>query len=224
MRFATHLDHKKFFYKNRHIAFLEILSEKEILSLKKGADLLLSQRCKCAETALIKKPTHDLFLQGRDFWREDPSCKKIALHPNLANISASLVGAHSLRMGYDHYLSKGVDALHLESCSLQEISSISKIVGGMLFRLSGESSENESFPTPKKPGDAIFYHPDFLMDWKELFGQIGNSFYLVIYAEEEARYVPTEKDPLPYFLKKAGYMQGEFLKNNLNPLFAIKPV
>jgi len=45
-----------------------------------------------------------------------------------------------------------------------------------------------------------------------------------VYAHGEARYVPNEKDIQPNFLKKVGYMQGEFLRNDLSPLFPIKHV
>ncbi len=227
MRFATNLDHKKFFHKNRYIEFTEILSANEAKALKENADRVLLKRLSCKEEQIAKKSTKDIFTQGRDFWREDPSYKKIALHQNLANIAASLVGAQTFRMGYDHYIRKGYDAITLSPTSLQNISSIQKIYGGMLIRISGtsESLTNETaFPIPKNPGDAIFFHPEYLLSWEALFQDLESSFYLIVYAHGEARYIPNEKDIQPNFLKKVGYMQGEFLRNDLNPLFPIKHV
>jgi hypothetical protein len=217
MKFALASEHRDFFAKNSFVEFEGLLSLEEVENLKTHIDAVLAKRLKT--TDLERKSAQELFLAGRDLWREDPVIKKQVTSPRLAEITSSLFKKRPLRLGYDQSWRTGAvtGPPFLENFTLQQISCLQTITGGVLLQLS--SSPQTSFPLSHKPGSAVFLGPKFILDFSTLFQTPHLHLLLIVYCGENTFYSCEKKDPNTHALKKLGYVFGDLLRNDRHPLF-----
>ena len=107
MRYTTSSEHQDYFSKQGMIEFEELLSAKEIEELEMKTEELLAKRMACTPAKLEYQTAKNLFLAGRNMWREDAIIKKIVMHQRFVDLAFSTLHAPRLRLAYDECIRTG---------------------------------------------------------------------------------------------------------------------
>lgn len=222
MRFAIALEHEDFFRKNHFIEFDHLLTQEESELLKTHATTQLATLLKKKPEELIQKKPLELFMAGRDLWKTDPVIKKTLLHPRMNNLAISLFKKNPLRLAYDQFIftSKYPESPYREKLSLQQNSCFNNVVGGLILRLSFDSSSlpEEPCPIPRNVGNGVFLDPTLPIPYETLFQTPNQCFYLIVYCADKTLYKLEKRDLHTHALKREGYAFGDFLRNHTHPL------
>lgn len=195
MGFGLTKEHHDYYHENHFIEFEELLSEKELDPLEEAIDTLV--------------PTEDWIHAGHDVWRLNDQIKKVTLRKNLAEIASNLCKKRPLRLAYDQVIE---GPLSKEPLNLIEMSSIRKVVCGLILQLAPSSTVEESL-VPKKRGSGIFFSP-----FCELNFPKDSHLFMIVYTEDTALYIHEIRDPNVYALKKLRYGYGDRLKTETHPI------
>jgi len=150
----------------------------------------------------------ELFLRD-EVVGKDP--KKLAAHPTLLHLASELFQHKALRFGGSRIIELPHDAP--ASYTIQDVSCIQGIVGGVLIGLEGSSfktaGELDALPFPQREGSAIFFSPKTVWDKELLKLRARQKFLLLAYAEPTARFVFNDKDPAMKEVRALGYAYGD---------------
>ena len=214
MRFELSDSFRNFFSKNHLIEFEEILSSDEADLLSTKIETLLTSSLgsvpfKCASNK-------ELWAAGRDQWKQDTEIKKILLKSRIGEIASFLFKKKQIRMAYTQSLVTGSlrDSPFTESHTLEEISSMTPILGGVFLSLSpSEETEEELLPDlrKQKKGRAMFFSSTLPIPFPELFQKQGQKTLLVCFTEARVRYKMQPLDVHTHTLKKCGYTFGDLI-------------
>lgn len=179
-------------------------------------DQLLAKRIK---KIIDTRTPKELFISGRDLFREDPVISKITLNRCLAQTAALLFDVSSIRIGYDQILRTTTlnHSPFTHTSPLQEVSCLQPILGGVIIRLLPDP-----YPPvflPQKVGNAVFFRPDFSLPWSSFFQTPLQSFLLITYVPKKCLYLLVPEDLHTHALKKLGYGFGDLLRNETHPVF-----
>lgn len=203
MKFALQGEHRDFFGKNGYIEFEGILSAHDVNNLKEAIDYVLTDRLK----NLVNKTPQELFMAGRDVWRDSILIKKWTTSPTLSEIASSLFKIKPLRLAFDQALRTGMSTSpFLKATSLQQISSLRTIIGGLMIPLS------------EKPGSIVLLSAQYLIPFDTIFSQQNYCSLLIAYSGEKTLYTLDQADPHTHALKRQGYVFGDLLRNDTHPL------
>jgi hypothetical protein len=221
MRFAITADHREFFTKNRYIEFEEILPNDQVALLKKNAEETIAKRLRITPEKLKEKNAPELYSAGYDLWRDNEEIKKISHKQAFSSLASELMQAIPLRYGFDQYFATyqcSATSPYDVPYSLQDISCIHPLAGGLLLPLQDLSSPPTFFPMPLKIGNGLFISPTFALPWPHLFSTCGLCFFLIGYAAEKASFCADSHDPHAVSLKKLGYVFNDPLKDAIHPI------
>ncbi len=221
MRFAITADHQDFFTKNHYIEFEGILPLDQVSLLKKNAEVTIAKRLRIPPEKFKEKSAPELYFAGYDLWRNNEEIKKIAHKQAFASLASELMQAVPLRYGYDQYFATyqcNAASPYDLPYSLQDISCIHPLVGGLLLPLQDLPSPPTFFPMPLKVGNGLFISPTFALPWPHLFSTCGLCFILIAYAAEKAIFRADSHDPHAVALKKLGYVFNDPLKDSIHPI------
>lgn len=70
----------------------------------------------------------------------------------------------------------------------------------------------------KKPGSAVFFTPEKLIDYSELISNQTARYLMIVYTHPKSIYYLQENDPQTHALKGLGYVFGDRLNDKLNPI------
>lgn len=229
MKFAIASEHRDFFQKQRTIEFENLLTEKQMSALTEGVENALLERLGVdPQSATPGKQ----FIIGHDLWRSSAQVKKIIMQRQLAQCAADLTEASALRFGYDQlfpelrgrtYRSAISDAYHQllnHPATLNGISSLQGIACGLMLCLQGDHTghaETGSVFTTV-PGNGVFIHPDFVLDFQYLMQHPMQRYLLIVYTNSKAFYSRNDADPHTHALKPFGYNFGEKLSDKFHPM------
>jgi hypothetical protein len=231
MKFAVASEHRDFFRREQVIEFEGLLTEKQLLEANQAIDQALT-----LQITQNKPSAFQLFMAGRDLWRSRPPLKKLATHCQLAEIAAELVEDKPLRLGYDQYfppypsvakqlffMEDSYLALIKEPHSLNEISNLQGILCGVMICLKSSPEPNNKIDSAKtvfasKAGNAIFFHPDLIIDFNQMQNHSGQDYFLIVYTQSYAVYVINKQDPHAHALKTLGYAAGDRLIDKHHPI------
>jgi|HubBroStandDraft_4_1064222.scaffolds.fasta_scaffold65575_2 hypothetical protein len=221
MRFAITADHRDFFNKNHYIEFEEVLSLAQLSSLKQNAEETLAKRLRIPVQKLKEKSAPEIYHAGYDLWRDNEEIKKIAHKQAFASLASELMQTLPLRYGFDQYFA--TYQCHASSpydlpLSLQEISCIHPLAGGLLLPLEDLPSPPTFFPLPLKKGNALFISAAFALPWPHLFATCGLCFFLIVYTTKKAFFREGSHDPHAASLKKLGLAFNDQLNDSLHPI------
>ncbi len=225
MRFAITADHREFFKKNNYIEFENILPADQVSSLKKNAEETISKRLKFSPSKLKAKTAPDIYYAGYDLWRENEEIKKITHKNAFATVASELFQTLPLRYGFDQYFSMfncAAASPYDVPSTLQEISCLSPLAGGLILPLEDLPSPPTFFPMPLKSGSALFISSSFSLPWPHLFATCGLNFFMIVYATEKTMFRAGSHDPHAAALKKLGYVYNEMLKDSVHPILLRK--
>ncbi|MBN2479219.1 MAG: hypothetical protein JXA94_03240 [Parachlamydiales bacterium] len=207
------LDSQINFYKEKgYIEFEEILKEEEILALENEIEILLKNQLGDLESASFMQR----YLAGRDLFRKSEFIKKISLRKNLASIAANLNNKKSLRIGYDQAIfSIGKNPFE-DMVSLDNISAFQGLICAVIIKLDSNEATTNSY-LPSKRSNCIFVKNSFGINFEGIFAN-EQKFFMITYADLKTIYRLNKKDPCVNSLKKFGYVFGDVLKDEYNPI------
>lgn len=131
---------------------------------------------------------------GRDIHRENPPLLS-ALHTSmLGQVASQLFGKKQIKIAFTQRL-----PFYEDAASLEEVSSITEVLGGALIDL--------------ETGNILFVMPQTLLDLPNLEKKL-----LIAFSTEKARYSIQELDPISHWLKHLGYASGDRLSDQTHPL------
>ncbi len=185
MGFGLTKEHHDFFHHHHYVEFEDLLTPKEVDGIEDA----------------IGSTKHDL-------WRTDGRIKKVVLSPSLAEVASNLSKIRPLRIGYDMLIDGPVSK---EPLNLIEMSSIRKVVCGLVIQLSRYDGEDPI--VPKKRGSGIFFNPFFPLSFPE-----GCHLLFIAYAADIAIYIQEKRDPNLHALKKLDYGFGDRLTSTTHPI------
>ncbi len=186
------------------------LELEELLSVSSAESLL-----KEAKAVLKKRASIESYSSSRDLWRESALIKKTTLSRPLAEVVSSLIEKRPLRIGYDELISSNA---HLQSATLQEVSSLQGILCGVMLCLQAPSKEKEMADFPlfsTTVGNGVVFSLDFVIKGPE---ELDGIYLLIVYTQSKAVYVFQENDWQFLSFKKLGYNFGDKLLDAFNPV------
>jgi hypothetical protein len=221
MHFTITADHRFFFTKNHYIEFEGIIPLDQVSLLKKNAEETIAKRLRISPEKLKEKNAPELYFAGYDLWRDNQEIKKITHKQVFASLASELLQASPLRYSFDQYFA--TFQCHAASpysipYSLQNISCIQPLAGGLLLPLNDLSSPPTFFPMPLKTGNGLFISSTFALPWPHLFSTCGFCFLLIVYAMEKSFFRADSHDPHAAALKKLGYVFNDPLKDAIHPI------
>ena len=213
MRSAIGPEHRHFFTKNHYIEFEDVIDDADLV--KEHVDQVLGHRIK---KIIDTRTPKELFIAGRDLFRDDPIIKKTTLSRHLGQIASLLFDTAPIRVAYDQALRTTTltGAPFQHPLSLAQASCFQPLLCGAIIRLSSDLHPPQFLP--QKPGNVVFFKPDFVLPWASFFQSPSQSFLLIAYAPKRCQYVLIPEDPHTHALKKLGYGFGDTLKNDAHPL------
>lgn len=194
-------EHIQYFNHNSKIEFENLLNSNQLKNL---IDFLNSSSTK---TFSLKA--------GFDIWREAPFLKSIICSPKWAKIAGQLSNQSDLRLAYSQCLTSSI---YSDTTSLLFRKSCVKdlIIGLCLCLEPAKEPESPFFPSEEKSG--LFFHIDD--DFYLKFPKTSGKYLFIFYSGIKSRYfLQDEENEIEIFLKKLGYSNGDFLKDELNPAY-----
>lgn len=241
MKFALAHEHYKFFQRHQVIEFENFFTPDQMTKIGQCVESGLLKRLGMTPRQLKQESPSDLFLAGRDLWREAPSLAKIILQKKWAEFAAELTLEKRLRFAFDQVITLKFPKSDIKedpafkhyttkSLSLENSSCFQGLVCGLMIRLAGPEESQivdsdallvspEPSIFPKKPGNASYFLSSVPFNFSSLESQAGtHQFLLIAYSIPKAVYVLQKNDPNTHFLKHLGYVFGDTLKDKLHPL------
>lgn len=220
MRFSITSDHRAFFAEHHFIEFAEVLPLEQVAALKLHSEEIVARRLRISREKLSGKPAPEIYQAGYDLWRESDTLKKIIHKYALASIASELLQTIPLRMGFDQFfcMTKCTVSPYDVPSSLQDISCLSPLAGGLLLPLVDLAVPPTFFPLPLKAGSGLFISPSFSLPWPQLFSTPGLNFLLIAFAPDKTSYRAGSHDPHAVALKKLGYVFNDHLNDKLHPI------
>jgi hypothetical protein len=235
MKFAIAKEHRDFFQKNGWIEFENFLTPSQVSQLDYAIDQTLVTRLNIKADNLRLASTEDCFLKGHDLWRSNEDIQKITCYPRFAEIASELIEKKPLRLAYDQFFPYRDDQLKIplkttqtykdflnQAISLEEVSCIQGMACGLMIALKDLKELEEDIEGvdifPQRAGQAIFFQPQTLVNWHNLYSHLGQRFYLITYSYASAYYQLKPKDPHTHALKHLGYVFNDKLLDKLNPI------
>ncbi len=222
MPFTVHSDHRDFFEKNNFIELEELFSLEQVDALNRLLDQALSNRTRARKETRTQTQTQTLFVDGYDLWREDAQIKKIAHKHNIAEVVAEIFRTTPLRIAFDLFVAAGHTSPFPKELPLTESSCLQPLVGALLVQLGDATGEVSGFPLPSKKGNVLLISPQLPIPWPTLFATPGLRLFMMSFGGQKTLYRAEIKDPHAPFLKKLGYVYGDYLKDALHPILVRK--
>lgn len=234
IKFALAKEQRLHFERQQILELEGILPPLQIQQIKEKIDHLLSY----SETSQVnwKKPfsAERHYNEGRDLWRRDPLVRKLVTDKGLAKIASELLGGKFLRLAYDQLLPGLIPSesmlansvympLLTKTANLEEISCIRGAMAGVCICLRSAVSiepclEQKNSPFSKHEGNIVFFSAEKQIDFSELKKCPQQEFLLIVYASRTTLYAPNEADAHQHDFKKLGYVFGDRLNDEINPV------
>lgn len=181
-----------------------IVSQAQINQFRSRGFVELSDLFTADEVATLSLQLDEAKKNGApsyDIQRKFPSLTQAMKLPRCARLVGSLSHESRLILAFSKY-----PPAYAKKGTLEEISSFSEVVGGLLLNLTGEGTETMDL-LPKQLGSATCLSTEMEID----FPAITQPYLLLVFAKESARYRKTETDPHTHEGKKMGYGFGDIL-------------
>ena len=229
MKFAVASEHREFFNKNGYIQFADVLTPEQLQGLSRDLKQALVNRLQLASHYELERlSTANVFLKGRDLWRELPAIRKTISSPSLLDMAWEFLQVKPLRIGDDQYLPRSsristvvgkptlYEQLLAVQASLSEISSIQGTVCGWLLCINSEAKEESVGVVPSTPGHGVFFSADYPIPFDQL--DPNSDFFMITYALQKSVYIHNENDCLGTLFREQGCNYGDKLTDKLNPI------
>lgn len=228
MQFSVLSDHIAFFHTHHYIVFEKLAKKNALVTLASDLKEMLHNRLKKENKVFLESSINDLFLAGRDSWRESQIAKSWTLKSQFATIASQLTKKKPLYIGYDQVLLHSsmktpiLPPFFSSSLSISSRSCLQGIACALLLQISPLSVEeghlSDNPLSSLVQGSGIFFHPDFPFSLE--YFQPPNRLcmqFLIVYIEKNAIYKRENRDPHTHALKKWGYQFGDRISQTTHP-------
>lgn len=240
MKYVVDKEHRSFFQKEGKIEFDGIFTIEQLAFLNEAIDQALVAKSSPQQSKLTKCSEEQLFMAGRDLWRDQEELRKFITHGRLTETVAELVEQRPLRIAYDQFFpacpARLFDNAYIQflrqSGSLNDVSCIEGIICGVMIPLNKPVKTIEppvtDINTPSENldvfssqmGNAVFFQSSKPIDWEHLLKHTGQRYLLVAYAELNATYRLQVRDPHTQLLKRLDYRFGDRLNDKFHLVVA----
>lgn len=244
MKYVVDKEHRDFFRKEGKIEFADIFTSDQLALVNEAIDQALAARCSIPRPKLSTCPAEQLFLAGRDLWREKEELRKFITHGRLTETVGELIEQRPFRIGYDQLFPacppRIFDNIYTQylnqTASLDEISCIEGIACGVMIPLNNpvkphtpETADAATPPIAKppsiaifssRPGNAVFFQSHIPIEWMRLLTYTGQRYLLISYAQMNATYRLQMRDPHTQALKRLDYRFGDRLSDKFHLVVA----
>ncbi len=212
MRLTITQQQVQYFREHSYIELEDLLSEKQLTQLKHETLFHLSS-----------KSYLENFLAGRDMFRKNPIMKKFVTNSQFAQIASQLTNHDHLRVAFDQLLTSlpsyenpdNLPNLFRGRYNLDQMSSVQGLVCGLLINIDAEDPPSS---LPLKPGNGVFFSPNWPIDFHEILMTPHQKYLLLVYAKQNSLYRFQPLDPATHELKKLGYGFGDTLLHDHHPI------
>lgn len=236
MKFATAKEHRDFFNKNRTIEFEGLLTDQMAAGMSLEVENVLASRLKCSEETLQTISSEKLFLNGRNLWVGSEILKKGEMQQKFGQLAYEFFEQKPIRFGYDQYWPSYHPSVLKEEHryqdflthphTLAEMSAIQSVIGGLMLALPKthapvQSEQTGDLPSsifPSKAGSGVFFAPDVPLDFTNLQNDPQLHYLLIVYIIDTSVYILNRNDPLLHDFKNMGYVFGDRLNDQFNPI------
>jgi hypothetical protein len=227
MKYAVDSEHRDFFQKHRFLELEELLTPKQLEEANAAIEAALKVRLSVNQ--LDQQSAENLFMAGRDLWRQDQQLRKLICQRGLAEIASELISVKPIALAFDqlivspdlHPLVTADNRAYIDlmktPTSLEEISSVQGLVCGLLLCLRA----GEPHPLfPSVAGHGVYFDPKVPLDFGFLRRDRERRLLLIAYAEKSSYYYQQNNDPHLHYLKRFGYHFGDKLSiKHIPPVF-----
>jgi hypothetical protein len=230
MKLTIDSNQRNFFYKNKLIEFEGLISPKKTAELLQHVESAVQLKIQNSRIPIRTIVPEQFFDSGRDLWRVDEFIKKLESNAQITEVVSELVEQRSIRLGYDQYFpviqspkmpSREVHSYHRflqRKATLAEISCLDGLLGAFMICLKGDGAPHEASIFSSTPGHAVFFSPDFLISFEELYQRVDHKFLMIVYTTSKAAYLFDETAPHCHEFKHVGYGFGDKLIDKWNPI------
>lgn len=238
MRIAVDGVQKSFFDNEQFIELEGLLRPQQAEILAAEARSIVCERLRIPVAAYSLQSDRKIFGAGRGLWRDRETFQRLSCHSGLAVIAADLFRRRPLRIAYDQLwvprrmgrigASFYPQMLAKETVTLEDLSSIQGLVGGLMICLEGEEEVDDEphnpmvgeklDPFPRIKGSGIYFSAETPLDLSFINKESTNSYLLIAYASLQAVYVHCPGDPNTHDLKDDGFAFGDSLRQEIHPL------
>ena len=194
----------QFFSEHGMIEFESIFSKQDL-------NLLSS----LIQSSLSKPPRQDPWQMGHNLWKKQSEIKKILFKSPVGEIASFLYKKKPIRLGYTQIISTHHSSPFPNPHTLEEISSITPIVGGALLCLSSSIEQVEKTATPNlslpQSGRAFFFSSKTPIPFPDLYAHKDLLCILFCFVSTGARYKLNPLDIHTHALKRSGYAFGDLI-------------
>ena len=216
MRFALTKQHLDFYYKNHFIECEELISISQLQSLSVAIQDLLAKRLKINSKTLQYADVKQLFIAGRDLWRDSKAIQSLVFSSRFAEISAYLTKETSIRLAYDQVFyfhpCSSKHPFFKDTHSLNQLCCLQKLTCALLIPIPF------AFENIKSPGNGTFFSPQLSLSLLPVTPHHASFFLMMTYSGDKTLYTFEAKDLHTHHLKKLGYVFGDRLKHSTHPL------
>jgi hypothetical protein len=186
----------------------------------KDAESILRQRINpTPKTPLDLFSNENLYLHGKNLWKDGFEIKRLCLKKQLAEIALRLFRKKHLRLAFDQLIRTGTlqDCPFKDNFTIQEISLIRPTIGCALILLEDCQMSFENEVMPKKAGNVIFASDTVLLPLKEIFLEKNISILIIAFSSGKPLYCLQGNDPHTHSHKKEGIVFGDSVGEDLCP-------
>lgn len=214
MRYSISNEQRAYFERETFIELEGLLTDKQLIAINTGIKDALTKKLKAGENT-----PNDLFMAGRDLWRENESVQKIVLSSQFGTLAGQLLDQKSLRIGCDQLFppptksNSTYDILVQRRHLLDELFSFQGIACGLMLAL--EDQPGTTFGIlPSKAGNGVYFLPNCPID----LALLSRPCLMIIYLQPSSAYYFKAADPLSHAMKKLGYSTGSQLQDKTHPI------
>ena len=209
---TTAKEHRDFFRKLGAIEFEGVIDDEELAQLNAATDATLKTRRQAANDKRAASP----YMLGHDLWRDSTIVRDFVTKKKWGRIACELLDVPSLRMGCDQ-LYGNYSGCPMGKPTLDELSSFVGTACGVAVALS-DADGDALLPFGCCAGGIIFFKADLPIAMETLTERQPQRFLIITYTLPTAIYRHHSSDPHTHALKRHGYIFGDRLKEELNPL------
>ena len=190
----------------------------------RDAESILTQRIQpTPKNPLYLASNENLYLNGKNLWKDGLEIKRLCLKKQLAEIALRLFRKKHLRLAFDQLIRTGTlqDCPFKENFNIQDISSIRPTIGSVFILLEDYPMSFDNPVIPKKAGNVIFASDTVLLPLKEIFLEKNLSILIIAFSSGKPLYCLQSNDPHTHSHKKEGVVFGDSAGEDLCPTLLI---
>lgn len=222
MRFAIRNQHKRIYQDDRMIEFGGFLTAKQCKDLKAAIHASMAIRLKVDPRVPAKLPPRDIYMAGRDLYRDTAAVKNLATSQNMAQILGDLLGMKNFFLAFDQFLIADSSIPFLpKKNSIEDVCCFKNLACTLIIRLSESKADtmdalSEPFAGwPTEQGSVYVVEGNWPLAG---LARDSGEYLMLVYGTERCVYRENKDDAHSNSYKHVLYQNYEPLAAHKNPL------